>query len=303
MPYFLAIDAGGTKTECVLADETRELARVRTGTIKLLRVGPEQAGDSLASGLAELTVHSGIDLRDVTRTCIGTSGASVPLVADWIRQALARSVGGDLLLCGDEEIALDAAFHDSGGVLVLAGTGSNVAGRTHDGRLTSAGGWGPVLDDVGSGFWIGHQALRLAFRALDERTPTLLIERVREYWKLETLADIIQHANATPAPDFSQLTMIVADCAQQGDAVAAEVLDRGGSDLAHLAQIVIERLREMEGAEFVLPAVAVAGSILRSVAPVRNAMGRTLQLAYPGIRILPEAVDPVLGALWRARAR
>ena len=301
MSYFLAIGAGGTKTECVLGDETREFARTRTGTIKLLRVGPEQAGANLASALAQLSEVSGVNLRNIKRTCIGTSGASVPLVADWIRHALAHSAGGDLLLRGDQEIALDAAFHGGGGVLVLAGTGSNIAGRSRDGRLANIGGWGPVLDDVGSGFWIGLEALRRAFRALDECTPTMLIDRVQAEWKLESLTDVIQHANATPQPDFSQLARLVADCAQQGDAVAAEVLDCGGRELAHLARLVSERLREKEGDDFVLPAVAIAGSVLRSIAPVCQAMAESLLRIYPGIRILPEVVDPTLGALWRAR--
>ncbi len=39
-------------------------------------------------------------------------------------------MSGELILLGDVEIALDAAFHGGAGVLVLAGTGSNVAGRT-----------------------------------------------------------------------------------------------------------------------------------------------------------------------------
>jgi N-acetylglucosamine kinase-like BadF-type ATPase len=301
MPYFLAIDAGGTKTECVLADESQELARARIGTIKLLRVGAEEAGRNLVAGLSTLSRMSGVDLHKVTRTCVGTSGASVPLVADWIRGALADAVGGEVVLCGDEEIALDAAFGGGGGVLVLAGTGSNVAGRTSDGRLTSVGGWGPALDDVGSGYWIGHQALRRAFRALDEQSPTELIDRIREHWKLGSLGDLIQEANATPAPDFSQLTELVAMCASEGDAVAAEVLARGGEELAYLATLMVERLRTMEGSGFVLPPVALAGSILRSVAAVRESMSRALQRTFPGIVILPEVVDPALGALWRAR--
>jgi glucosamine kinase len=300
-PYFLAIDAGGTKTECVLANETRELARVRVGTIKLLRVGPEEAARNLAAGLAELSAVSGVDLRNIARTCIGTSGASVPLVADWIRHTLAASVGGELLLYGDEEIALDAAFHGASGILVLAGTGSNVAGRTRDGRLTSAGGWGPALDDVGSGFWIGLEALRRAFRARDEQRPSILIDRVRQFWQLESLADVIERANSTPPPDFSQLTETVAVCAAEGDPVASEVLDRGGKELAHLALLVIDRLQSMEADEFALPDVAIAGSILGNVAPVRHTMTYALRLAHPTIRVLPETVDPVLGALWRAR--
>jgi hypothetical protein len=57
----------------------------------------------------------------------------------------------------------------------------------------------------------------------------------------------------------------------------------------------------MEGSGFVLPPVALAGSILRSVAAVRESMSRALQRTFPGIVILPEVVDPALGALWRAR--
>lgn len=100
MPYFLAIDAGGTKTECVLADEANELARVRTGTIKLLRVGPEEAGASLASALGDLSARSSIDLRSVARTCIGTSGASVP----WSRIGFDRSsvAPSEAALCSAE---------------------------------------------------------------------------------------------------------------------------------------------------------------------------------------------------------
>jgi N-acetylglucosamine kinase-like BadF-type ATPase len=301
MNYFLAIDAGGTKTVCALADETQELARVRTGTIKLLRVGPKEAGSNLAAGLAELSAISGVELRSVTRTCIGSSGASVPLVSDWIRQVVAHAVGGELLLCGDEEIALDAAFRGGRGVLALAGTGSNVAGRTHDGRLISAGGWGPSLGDDGSGFWIGREGLRRAFRAIDERRPSVLIDHIRNYWQLEKFTDVVQEANATPPPDFSLLAETVAACAATGDEVALEVLQDGGKELARLALLVIERIRELEGEWFALPAVAIAGSVLSSISPVRKAMVDAMLRVHPSVRILAEGVDPVLGALWRAR--
>ena len=60
-------------------------------------------------------------------------------------------LSGDILLAGDEEIALDAAFSGGAGVLVVAGTGSNLIGRAGDGRLIHVGGWGPVLADEGLG--------------------------------------------------------------------------------------------------------------------------------------------------------
>ena len=157
MPYFLALDIGGTKTDYLLADETSELARVRTGTIKRMRTDASTAAANLDQALAELTALTGVSMRAIARTCIGTAGETVPLVTNWLREAFAARVSGDLLLLGDVEIALDAAFHGNIGVLAMAGTGSNVAGRMPDGTLITAGGWGPELADQGSGHKIGRE--------------------------------------------------------------------------------------------------------------------------------------------------
>src|SRR5277367_5490388 len=139
MPYFLAVDAGGTKTDFALADETQELVRVRTGAIQRQRVNEETARQNLSEALHQLELSTGVAMRSVTRCCIGTSGDSVPLITAWLRQAFTTSVGGELLLLSDVEIALDACFHGQRGVLVLAGTGSNLAGRAATGKIVTAG--------------------------------------------------------------------------------------------------------------------------------------------------------------------
>ena len=110
MSYFLAIDAGGTKTQCLLADESRVLARAITGSVKLMRVGEDEATTRLKTMLAEVANTAGVVLRQVTRTCFGLAGLSSPMVRTWAEKSIAELVGGELLLCGDEEIALDAAF-------------------------------------------------------------------------------------------------------------------------------------------------------------------------------------------------
>ena len=206
MSFFLALDAGGTKTDYVLADETRELARVRTGTIKRMRVDAATAGQNLESALAELSGQTGISMASVTRTCVGTAGETVPLVTDWLRESITARVGGELLILGDVEIALDAAFPGRAGVLVLAGTGSNVVGRTSGGQLVSAGGWGPALADQGSGHRIGLESLRAIFLAKDEGRHTLLLPAVLDFWQLSSLEHLVEYANALPSPDFSTLT-------------------------------------------------------------------------------------------------
>ncbi len=301
MAYFLGVDAGGTKAEFVLGDETRELGRARMGTLKRMKTDAETAEANLRSALDALEEVTRVNPREVMRTCVGTAGETVPLVTAWLRQAFARHVGGELLLVGDVEIALDSVFLGGRGVLVLAGTGSNVAGRTGAGEVVRAGGWGPALADQGSGHFLGLEGLRRGFLARDEGRSTGLLEAARKFWRLASVEELVEYANANPAPDYSRLAPGVVALAEQGDGVAQEVVDRAGRDLAMLAGLVIERMRALEGAAFTLPVVALAGSILERVTSVREAMMRALEQRYPGVAVLEKPADPAAGALWKAR--
>ena len=301
MSFFLALDAGGTKTDYVLADETRELARVRTGTIKRMRVDAATAGQNLESALAELSGQTGISMASVTRTCVGTAGETVPLVTDWLRESITARVGGELLILGDVEIALDAAFPGRAGVLVLAGTGSNVVGRTSGGLLISAGGWGPALADQGSGHRIGLESLRAIFLAKDEERDTLLLPAVLDFWQLSSLDNLVEYANSLPAPDFSRLTGVVSQCAELGDETALTVLRQQGDELAYLVRLVIRRLRRASHQQEWTPPIAFAGSILENVPQVRDALISAVRCEFPAVIAPDKAVDPIDGALWRAR--
>ena len=301
MPYFLALDIGGTKTDYLLADDTRELARVRTGTIKRMRTDASTAAANLTHALTQLTTATGVSPKQITRTCIGTAGETVPLVTDWLREAFAARVSGDLVLLGDVEIALDAAFQGRVGVLAMAGTGSNVAGRMPDGSLVTAGGWGPELADQGSGHKIGREALRAALLARDEQLPTTLLDAILKFWKLASLDLLVEYANSRPAPDFSQLTEVVLGCANQGDAVASEVLRREGQDLGWLVRVVLRRIHAASPDDAVLPSVAFTGSIMEKVEPVRTALIAAVRSEFPSLHTLDGVIDPIAGALWRAR--
>jgi glucosamine kinase len=301
MAYFLALDVGGTKTEYALADESRTLARVRTGTVKRMRVDAGIALQHLELGLRQLEEQAGISLRQVARTCVGTAGETVPLVTDFLRTELAARAGGGLLLLGDVEIALDAAFRKGACVLVMAGTGSNVAGRTRGGRLMTAGGHGPVLADQGSGYRIGVQALRALCLARDEERPTTLLEAVLGAWRLHSFEELVDIANRVPGPDFASLVQDVLRCATQGDAVAQEVLRREGQKLGSLVCVLMQRLLQDVAEHDSRMALAFAGSILERVAPVREALMNAVHARFPDVELRPGVVDPMEGALWRAR--
>jgi N-acetylglucosamine kinase-like BadF-type ATPase len=301
LALYLAVDLGGTKTEYVLADETNELARVRGGTIKRMRTDAATAEQNFDAAIREIEAKSGCSVRDVTRSCVGAAGVTVPLVTDWIKKIFAEHVGGSLILLGDVEIALDGAFFGGPGVLVMAGTGSNVAGRSAAGKLTTAGGWGPALADQGSGARIGQQALRDAALAYDEERETRLLQAILQAWNLKNFDELVAYANQIPSPDLTRLAPVVKACADAGDTVAQGVLRREAEELAHLARIVIDRLRREDPRSGWLPDLAFTGSILEHVPAIRDGIVEILRQELPDLKVVPGMVDPPSGALWRAR--
>ena len=300
MGLYLAADAGGTRTTFLLADDTRELARVVTGTIKRMRADASMTTQNLESALAQLSSASGRSMAEVTRTCVGAAGYTVPLVVNWMREAFAARVSGPFLLAGDVEIALDAGFQGHPGVLLLAGTGSNVAGRLASGEIVTAGGWGPALADQASGHSLGLRGLRAAVLEHDEFQRSPLLADILEIWQLPNFQALVEYANRQPAPDFSRLAPLVVEHASSGDRVALEVLRLESAELAAVARIICRRVLKSlaAGSPFRL---ASAGSILEHVPLVREAILGDLRGEFPNLEALPGVVDPVFGALWRAR--
>jgi glucosamine kinase len=301
MTYFLAVDSGGTKAEFLLADEERELGRSTCETIKRLNATDQEAREHLEGALAQLSERTGVAMNRITRTCIGTSGNTVPLVTEWLAENFRRRVSGSIDIVGDVDIALDAVFPGNRGVLVLSGTGSNVAGRGADGKIITAGGWGPMLADQGSGHWIGLEALRRGFLAIDEERSTSLLELARDLWQLPSVDALIELANAEPRPHFGELVPMVVSCSNAGDAIAESILTQAGTDLAYLAGIVIERILSGEQRGNPLPEIAIAGSVVGKISRVRDAFFRAVGSRYRQAKFVLEPADPVRGALYHAR--
>lgn len=307
MAYFLALDAGGTRTTCVLADETRELARAVGGSVKLMQVGEEEATARLLHLLGEVSGIARISLREVRRTCMGLAGLSISAVRQWAEKTLHDTVGGELELCGDEEIGLDAAFPGGPGILVVAGTGANTVGRViapdgEGGELVAkywVGGWGPVLGDEGSGYWIGVEAVKAGLWAQDRAVPTRLLKEISAFWQLESLGELVEMGNSQPRPEFAALAPLVARLAGEGDDLATAVLERAGQELAE--QVALVHLKMMEAGDVGPIGVAYTGSVLERIDLVRDSMVAALQESTPGVRVIDGAVDSIEGALWRAR--
>ena len=316
MSYYLGIDGGGTKTICAVADESAVLGTVTGGPSNVIRVGEPMARESLQQAVRQACAAAGITPREVSRTCIGASGAGRPETAAVVRHALTELLHSPIDVTGDMEIALEAAFAGGSGVVVNAGTGSFAFGRNPQGTSARAGGWGFAISDEGSAQWIGRVAIstllrdRVVVSPETDPHPSPLQQSLLAAWKLKSIDDLIRAANATPTPDFSALFSVVLSCAEAGDDIASQVLTNAGRELAGLADVVIRCLYVETNESQSEPAssavtervpVVMLGGVFRHALQVRQVFYNQLHALQPRIDLNRQVVEAVCGAISLAR--
>ena len=70
----------------------------------------EIATERLRELLREVSAKAGVGLGEVTATCVGIAGYAIAEVRDWAERVVGEMVAGEVQVCGDDEIALEAAF-------------------------------------------------------------------------------------------------------------------------------------------------------------------------------------------------
>jgi glucosamine kinase len=301
---YLGIDGGGSKTSCLIGDETSILGAGTGGASNVVRVGEAEARESLTTAIRQACRVANLEPSQIAGVCVGLAGAARPEVSELVRGIVSEVISGEIKpaeikVVGDMVIALEAAFGSGPGVIVISGTGSIAYGRNHEGQTARAGGWGFAISDEGSGHWTGRTAVAAAIGAWDENPgqSAPLIEILLKSWHLETIEQLVPAANATPPPDFAALFPAVLSLADSGDRVARDVLSQAGAHLATLAGTLLRRLFPNYGA---VP-VAMSGGVFGSSALVRQVFYNTLGSAHPHATLNPNVVEPVRGALELAR--
>src|SRR4029450_6136685 len=157
--HVIGIDAGGTKTVCLLADEQGEIiSRARGEGANL-----QAAGELQVEKIPPKVMDDAIDGRAIAPAaiCLGIAGVDRPNDAATVRSIMKRiGYNSRVLIVNDALIALETGAPGQPGVVIISGTGSIAYGRNAAGEAARAGGWGYVLGDGGRGHWVGRRACR-----------------------------------------------------------------------------------------------------------------------------------------------
>jgi N-acetylglucosamine kinase len=290
MRYVIGIDAGGTKTVGLLADETGRVVTKARGAGANLVVHGELAVEKVLHQITE-----DLDAPEpVAAVCLGMAGVDRAEETALIRGVMRRlRLPKALRIVPDPLVALVAGAPRGIGIVVVAGTGSIAYGVDPSGRTARAGGWGYLLGDEGSAFWLGHAAIRHGIRAYDGRGPaTTLLDRIAAKLELEIPDGLVKwfYDQELSRHRVSALATVVEEAANDGDEAASDLLNQAAQHLARAGRSVARQLEFEDSFPFVQ-----AGGVFRACPSLFQRVESSL--ALPQAESVRLEGEPAIGAV------
>lgn len=297
MEWVLGIDGGGSKTQGWAADRNGKiLAKVEKGPSNHHVIGKIKFRQLIRDMLDEFAT-TGLEGSDLQFITFGLSGidrqqdkVSIGIILDDL------GLKGRYMLCNDAEIALAAGVGELEGIVAISGTGSIAYGVNAQGECFRAGGWGHVVSDEGSGYYIARQALVRSIKAAEGlEQPTILLTDILAFLQITSFDDLITfiYHPQTTKNQLARLSKVVANAAVAGDVVAMDILDDAADQLIALIEAVIAR------GFAAAPEIKLVlfGSILQKILPIRE---RVIDKLHDKADIICSEAEPVSGAIMLA---
>ncbi|OQV24552.1 N-acetyl-D-glucosamine kinase [Hypsibius exemplaris] len=278
--YFVGIEGGGTASHGILLNEDAEiLARCTGGKTNQWVVGLEKACQTIADMVGELRKTADVpDNAVIASIGLCMSGADdAQRNKQWVNMLdEVHHVAASYVIENDTVGSLATARSDLSGIVLISGTGSNCILRNPDGKMVGAGGWGHLLGDEGSGYWIAQHAIKIFFDHEDRlrKCPQDLTQFRREvynYFGVETRSEMLQFFYSPFDKSFiAKFCSNLAAAGLAGDPFCKQVFYDAGWQLAnHVAAVISDASEELKCKKGGVPIICV-GSVWKSWSLLRG---------------------------------
>ncbi|MBN3927478.1 BadF/BadG/BcrA/BcrD ATPase family protein [Nostoc sp. NMS4] len=308
MSYVLGIDGGGSKTVCVLMDDSCQvLGRGETGSSNYQSIGIEATLESIQSA-----IHNAIEAAIITNNvnieaiCLGLAGvgraADVEVVKGLVEELQNNKLPitwalqpESIIICNDALIALAGGIGQPVGIVVAAGTGSIVFGRNHQGDTKRVGGWGYILGDEGSAYKIAIAGMNAALQSYDGREmSTSMLEGFKQHLDLDSIEDLIEvvYRRGWGVKQIAALAPVVDFAAASGDIVANIIIDDAVKELVKATSTVIDAIFSYDS----VLEVVTTGSVWRGRCKIHERFAASIAKKFPEVKVIFPRDEPAYGA-------
>ena len=293
----IGVDGGGSKTRVIVANEHGTKVGEVVGPGSAVKPGQAEYSADVITAAINDALASCEMLHVMPKVlCVGVAGAASEPERQALWTALAgREVAEEVVIHADFSIALDDAFGEGAGILLISGTGSACFGRGPSGQTARCGGWGPVCGDEGSGAWIGRRALSVVTASADGREPeSALVGAVLTAAQVNEPRELIAWASTATPAILASLAPVVSSVADAGDLRANALISLAVEELViHVRTLA----RSLFGDERAATPVAFTGGMLTKGTTLRKRLEQRLRSAVPGAQLHTGEVNPARGAV------
>lgn len=292
------IDGGGTRSRIALSTRDGDiLCRLEGTSTNIYATQSGQVAETLRKLIEDACAECGRSVSEIVAGCIGSAGLSRPRERAMFKAAFADLLGARIpvRLCDDSEILLVGGIGELQGVCLVAGTGSIAFGRLADGSSARAGGMGWRLGDEGSAWWIGQQAVCRMLRSMEQRDiPTGMMSGLLHHFQVQESWELIPlfNGNLLDKAVIAAAAPIVTIAAQQGDALALDILHQAADELYLLVASVVGRLPALRESRFVC-----AGGVMEHDKIILDDFRRIMSERLPAMNWMKPEGSALDGAL------
>lgn len=247
--YFLGIDGGGSQCRALLCDGAGNIVgRCLSGPCNPCVQSAEACFTQLQAATQGALSSNAIGIDCITAAHLGVAGAGsasaralLESVADRLFERNRTQVG----ISHDLKIAHFGSLVGQAGSVLVAGTGSACYSVDLEGKEALTGGWGDLIDDAGSGAWIGLRALQVSTRQADGRTPGDNLQvAVLRFLGLGSPDELKAyfHREGLSREKRAKLAPVVLKLAQAGDSAASQIVREAIGELSLLVQCCLKAI-------------------------------------------------------------
>jgi N-acetylglucosamine kinase-like BadF-type ATPase len=293
--FYIGIDSGGTKCEVLFSDSNKKKLYIKKfNGVHYSVAGAETYSTEISKYINSSIKKTNRNLKNCIGICFGVAGAREEKDRKKLTSAFKKKLNfGKVIVTTDAMTALTGAFEDEDGIILISGTGSVLYGRSN-GEVIRVGGWGRIIGDEGSGYWIGKKGMNEVAKEFDKEKIINKESRLRILLKekMNISKENLNRKVFEKNFEIQKAAPIVLQCAESGEKNCVKIIDEAVEGLFYLVKTFIEISKRKKPI-----GIAYIGSIVENDNILSNKLTKKIHSELKNVKVVIKKHSSSFGAI------